>query len=420
MSHLLDKIIGWVHSGPYANLKQMPGPTITIPPPDYGDTPYLMPDEEEENIVTGEGYDDVDIPETPIEEQAGLDSSDYLNFGAGSSIWNMFTDPHGALTHGGGWLSDAGGGSTEGTPVVGGGTTLDPPQGEGTQWGDPYNISGGGDTSYSGWLIKDFIMNRIKSNLARTTKGVALSRDEFNAKYKTGHVNDPEWGAQGKRYYYNFEGLKDFGDDSTYYSAGEKGHTEHKGMGSTWSNPEGYEFSSEEDAYAAYLNWIDAEYEKGMESDTSASDVTRSIQGGTTGAPFGYEATPNIFKEGALLGSMVKARGGAPMPSGVAPKFKPIDFMKTHSGYWTPQVEQEKRGLFSRYTPAFTKAKSLGSGLALSGAREKAIETVGSKYEADVSDIYEDIYGGETYGAMQDIYGMLDLYESAAESSVGQ
>jgi len=242
------------------------------------------------------------------------------------------------------------------------------------------------------YLTPNFLLSDINQLLRTSEKGVEagygdiLSKSQFRDTYRTGTFN-PTFG--NTRYYYDY----DFNDAGKYHGASVYGET--TGFGTRTGSPEGYRFSSEDNAYEAYVK---AETGQSFEDYFSKSNL------GTQ--------TANIFDPQSLAEGILRARGDEPSSqAGVGlTAFTPEMFKKLRTEYYQPEIEQKKGSLVDRLIEKQKIAKSRGAGIAGYGGRGRAQQALSEQFETGVKDIFSDIQTKKAAG-LQDIYDVLSQYE---------
>tara|TARA_R100000808_G_C2155153_1_gene166928 strand:+ start:2231 stop:2980 length:750 start_codon:yes stop_codon:yes gene_type:complete len=239
------------------------------------------------------------------------------------------------------------------------------------------------------WLMSSFNqMLKTSKEGAKAGYGDILSKSDFRDEYRTGTFN-PTFG--NTRYYYDY----DFNDAGKYHGIDVFGET--TGFGTRTGRPEGYRFSSEDDAYKAYVK---------AATGQSHGDYFSQSDFGTQ--------TANIFDPQSLAEGVARAEGDD--PAGVdatgLTAFTPEMLKKLRTEYYQPQIEQERGSLLDSLTSRLKKAQAeIGFGFAGYGGRDMATSVIREKYKSGVEDIYSDIETQKAAG-LQDIYDVLSQYET--------
>jgi len=236
--------------------------------------------------------------------------------------------------------------------------------------------------------IYDTILDDIMNTLFK--KPEQISFEDFQDKYSTGFVQDkgPFGGIKDERHYYAF-GDNEYNPfrDSTYWEAGDKGRTTYKYLGFKSGTPEGYEFSSPEDAYDKYIS--------------SIQDMPEF-------------STADLFNSQSILENMAITRGVDIDELGDPDAFRPFnisDLKKLTPGYYTEDVEEERGSILANLMSKNKKALSLGGGLAGYGQRQAGTVSAKEDYITETGNIYTGIEEKKT-GALEDIYNILGQYQS--------
>lgn len=240
------------------------------------------------------------------------------------------------------------------------------------------------------YLTPDWLMQNPQALLKRTGVSVAgsgspmLTEDAFRRQYQSGYYSTG-FSQDPKGYFYDF----DFGD----YNPGRSTVADERGFNPIYTSigaQSGQHFTSEEDAYAAYKQAMEA----------------RDIA--TGGETLGYE-TGNIFTDSFAEG-VGRAQGTETLASAYQP-ITPEQIQALRTEYYQKDIEEGRESLVDSLISKQHLAKAKGSGLAGYGRRTKAVEDVGEQYETGVGDIYAGV-GQKRASALQDIYDTLGQYET--------
>jgi hypothetical protein len=248
----------------------------------------------------------------------------------------------------------------------------------------------------SNFLLPDSVFSQFKTHFRKQPKGEnILSQAEFEEQFFTGEV-DPMGGRT--RYYFDYD----------FNSPIVEGKTRHGRMGSGGSAlfanryKPGYMFYDKEDAYRAYEDTMQSEYDTG----------TGQFEGEEAYADIG---PGDLLNRRTLLDAFTEAKGGETRPEDIVPEIKAADLRGLHSGYYTPQVEKAKTPLIDRLLANIESTQGLGSGFAGYGAREEAESSLLSGYQDDVQRVYDEIVGGGQMQSLENLVSLIDMYDVATD-----
>lgn len=265
------------------------------------------------------------------------------------------------------------------------------------------------------WLMQD-IQGLFAPSMHTGAGGRPLSQRDFESQYYTGQV-DP-WGDDNSRHYFSYE---DWGDQDVgeLYASGRKGHTKIEGQiaGGTqgWiggtetpyqDEISGYEFSSVDDAYEAYLKSL------GYDPTTQTQEEFTS-QGVETVVPFG---SINPFDRESMVSGIEAAHGMNPADIGLSrnvTELTPEMFRKLRPEYYQSDVTEGRGSLLGNLLKKVRLSKEKGSGLAGYGGRQRGVSEAETQYSAGMEDVYAGI-DQQRASALQSIYDVVGDYSDLA------
>ena len=254
--------------------------------------------------------------------------------------------------------------------------------------------------NYNNFLLPESIWNQFKPHFRmQPTEGNIGTQAEFEEKYYSGSINPlggKDSGVGGDtRYYFDF----DFDSD---LATG----TRHRGSGGTAMGADryksGYMFYDKEDAWQAYQDTMEKQYDTGT-GQFSGAGAYADINPG------------DILNRRSLLDAFTSAKGGETRPEEVVPRIKASDLRGLHSGSYTPQVERAKKPLIDRLLANIRTTQGQGSGFAGYGGREASEGSLIADYEGDVQSIYDTIVGEGQMRTIENLVSLMDTYDLATD-----
>lgn len=253
----------------------------------------------------------------------------------------------------------------------------------------------------SNFLLPDNVFSQFKPFFKMQPEGEnILSPEEFEEKYFSGSINpfgkETDDGQRRTRYYFDYD----------FDSPLIEGKTRHGGSGGSALGAdrykEGYMFYDKADAYRAYKDTMQKQYETGTGQFEGAGAYANISPG-------------DLLNRRTLLDAFTEAKGGETRPEDVVPEIKAADLRGLHSGYYTPQVEKAKTPLIDRLLANIESTQGLGSGFAGYGAREEAESSLLSGFQDDVQRVYDEIVGAGQMQSLENLVSLIDMYDVATD-----